>query len=264
MSTQAPVPQDSPLMIAWKAYKATPEYANALRWGTYQEHTEGSLWAAFEAGFNARPQPPSLPDGEETGPSLTETIASAAVEIVAECREMLGLPRGAQLTEAVRWIAGGGPDAGLWEEYDAMAEEYWACIRRDDMLAADSQRKLMDEQQQRIRASALRASAARAGAAEEKNGSDAVMLLVWEAWAKKEGNEGAAALFRRAAENARRLDWWEAQRTNTLAPVMSAEGWRLHEADHLRPLAVPFRRTLRGAIDEALARSASPAPETRT
>lgn len=51
--------------------------------------------------------------------------------------------------------------------------------------------------------------------------------------------------------DAERLDWWEAQRTNTLAPVMDAEGWRLHEADHLRPLRVPFTRTLREAIDAA-------------
>src|SRR5688500_3836490 len=84
--------------------------------------------------------------------NVAEAIAGAAVEIVAECRAALGLPKGARLTEAVRWIAGGGPEAGLWEEYDAMAEEYWACIRRDDMLAADAQRKIMDDQQRRIRA----------------------------------------------------------------------------------------------------------------
>jgi hypothetical protein len=55
-----------------------------------------------------------------------------------------------------------------------------------------------------------------------------------------------------AADKAR-LDWWEKQRTNTLAPVMDAEGWRLHEADCLRPLAVPFAGTLREAIDAARA-----------
>lgn len=40
-------------MIAWEAYKATEGYANTKRWATKPEHTEGSLWAAFEAGFNA-------------------------------------------------------------------------------------------------------------------------------------------------------------------------------------------------------------------
>jgi hypothetical protein len=91
--------------------------------------------------------------------------------------------------------------------------------------------------------------------------SDTRMLLVWEAWARNEGNEGAATLFRRCADYLReddsaRLDWWEAQRTYTLAPVMDAQGWRLHEPDVLRPLHVPFRATLRAAIDAA--RSALP------
>lgn len=51
-----------------------------------------------------------------------------------------------------------------------------------------------------------------------------------------------------------RLDWWESQRTRTLAPVMAAEGWRLHEPDLLRPLSVPFAKSLRQAIDYAAAR----------
>ena len=63
----------------------------------------------------------------------------------------------------------------------------------------------------------------------------------------------AAATLDGMERDRARLDWWEAQRTRSLAPVMDAEGWRLHEADHLRPLPVPFRRTLRSAIDAARA-----------
>lgn len=93
--------------------------------------------------------------------------------------------------------------------------------------------------------------------------TDADMMLVWEAWAKNDGNEDAARLFRRVADDARRLDWWESQRTNTLAPVMDAQGWRLHEPDVLRPLNVPFARTLREAIDAART-PAAPTPARAT
>ncbi len=75
----APCPPDSDLMKAWQAYKATEDYANTLYWtqadtrmrperaeelgvdplanrATYemrQQRAEGSLWAAFMAGFDA-------------------------------------------------------------------------------------------------------------------------------------------------------------------------------------------------------------------
>ena len=72
-------PSDSPLMIAWEKYKATDEYKNSLLWATRyipeddpaeierirskganpvtkankEQFVEGSLWAAFMAGFLA-------------------------------------------------------------------------------------------------------------------------------------------------------------------------------------------------------------------
>lgn len=48
-----PVAADDPLLVAWEAYRDTPEYANTERWARSTEHTRGSLWAAFEAGFRA-------------------------------------------------------------------------------------------------------------------------------------------------------------------------------------------------------------------
>lgn len=51
MPAMTPEPKDSPLMKAWEAYKQTPEYANTKQWASKEEHTEGSLWAAFSAGF---------------------------------------------------------------------------------------------------------------------------------------------------------------------------------------------------------------------
>lgn len=51
MSTMTPCPANDPRMIAWTKYKATEEYANVLNWAHHEEHTEGSLWAAFIEGF---------------------------------------------------------------------------------------------------------------------------------------------------------------------------------------------------------------------
>lgn len=53
MSTSAPLPSDHPLMLAWNAHKATEEYANARTWAKYEEHVDGSMWAAFMAGWYA-------------------------------------------------------------------------------------------------------------------------------------------------------------------------------------------------------------------
>lgn len=75
MNASAKLPDDSPLMIAWNAYRATDDYANTLKWARHlsmhlQEaqatiihpHTEGSLWAAFMAGWKARGGSTSTPD----------------------------------------------------------------------------------------------------------------------------------------------------------------------------------------------------------
>lgn len=51
MDIMAPLPADDPRLKAWEAYKATPEYANTRRWAVHYDHTEGSLWAAFLAGW---------------------------------------------------------------------------------------------------------------------------------------------------------------------------------------------------------------------
>lgn len=59
MTTSAPVPKDSPLMIEWEKFAASEEYLNALKWAAFEAHREGSLWAAFMAGFNAA-QPSAL------------------------------------------------------------------------------------------------------------------------------------------------------------------------------------------------------------
>jgi hypothetical protein len=47
------VRKDDPLMIAWQAYVGGEEYQNSFMWASHEEHRDGSLWAAFMAGFRA-------------------------------------------------------------------------------------------------------------------------------------------------------------------------------------------------------------------
>lgn len=80
-STEAPVAKDNPMMIAWAAYKATDEYRNSHSWAVRYipeddeseleriraaganpwtrdmkvKAVEGSLWAAFTNGYQAKP-----------------------------------------------------------------------------------------------------------------------------------------------------------------------------------------------------------------
>jgi hypothetical protein len=51
MSIQAPAGED--VIKAWNAYAATPQFANSKHWVTNPAHTEGSMWACFEAGYAA-------------------------------------------------------------------------------------------------------------------------------------------------------------------------------------------------------------------
>jgi hypothetical protein len=48
--------EDEPLMIAWRKYQASEDYANTVSWmgepKSPQQH-DGTLWAAFMAGFLA-------------------------------------------------------------------------------------------------------------------------------------------------------------------------------------------------------------------
>ena len=48
-----PIDQRDPLWLTWQKYRQTEQYANAAKWATHAEHTEGSMWAAFTAGFKA-------------------------------------------------------------------------------------------------------------------------------------------------------------------------------------------------------------------
>jgi len=53
MPIETQVPDDDPLMIAWTAYKHSNEFVNSRKWALFEQHVDGSMWAAFEAGFRA-------------------------------------------------------------------------------------------------------------------------------------------------------------------------------------------------------------------
>ncbi len=52
--TEARLPKDDPMLVAWEAYKATPEFVNTRHWAAVDAHRDGSLWAAFVQGWLAR------------------------------------------------------------------------------------------------------------------------------------------------------------------------------------------------------------------
>ena len=53
-NVQTPVPENAPLMVAWTEYKQSAEFENTKKWAGHPKHVDGSLWAAFSAGFAAR------------------------------------------------------------------------------------------------------------------------------------------------------------------------------------------------------------------
>lgn len=54
MTCQTPMAKDDPRLVAWESFKQTEEFANARRWAAHDEHLDGSLWALFLAGWQAR------------------------------------------------------------------------------------------------------------------------------------------------------------------------------------------------------------------
>ena len=55
MSTQSPLPQNDPVLIAFQKLKHTPEYRNAVNWTIKAENegqADGELWFAFLAGYD--------------------------------------------------------------------------------------------------------------------------------------------------------------------------------------------------------------------
>jgi hypothetical protein len=81
MNTTTEIPKDSPLMLEWENYKDSDEYQNSFRWAAQEEHRDGSMWAAFMAGFlpasmDAQHLADQLNAAREQAERLAETVAS--------------------------------------------------------------------------------------------------------------------------------------------------------------------------------------------
>lgn len=77
MTTMTKVPDDHPLMIAWNEYKAGPDFENTKQWATAPKHTEGSLWAAFMAGwYKAVALQAQQPEAQADGAVAAECVAT--------------------------------------------------------------------------------------------------------------------------------------------------------------------------------------------
>lgn len=53
-AASTPIPIDHPLFLAWVDYKASEDFENSAKWALDPQHTEGSMWAAFMNGWQAR------------------------------------------------------------------------------------------------------------------------------------------------------------------------------------------------------------------
>jgi hypothetical protein len=61
MPTEEILSSGHPMLVAWKAYASGDAYKNSLKWAAFDEHREGSMWAAFTAGYEAAQQDARLP-----------------------------------------------------------------------------------------------------------------------------------------------------------------------------------------------------------
>lgn len=79
MPTQVKLPDDHPMMVAWRAFQATEDFANSKRWAEVVDlrietdslkmrhpHLDGSLWNIFMNGFLAGERSAETQEGKQT------------------------------------------------------------------------------------------------------------------------------------------------------------------------------------------------------
>lgn len=71
------IPKENPQRKAWEAWKETDDYDNVFEWAEVERHRGGSLWAAFNRGWEAR---------EEEQEAIRKL--DGAVEVVAEEKDV--------------------------------------------------------------------------------------------------------------------------------------------------------------------------------
>lgn len=92
------VPENDPIMLAWKKHKETLSYAISKKWAGKPDHLEGALWTLFCAGWAAGAEDAH---GERAG----KTCTSAVSDEIERLRRALIF--------AASWIETGRPIEGL-------------------------------------------------------------------------------------------------------------------------------------------------------
>lgn len=96
MAETTPLDKNDPRLVSWQAYKALPSYASTRRWALDPHHVDGSLWAAFYAGWEAAaPSPPDPLPGCGVG-GVEERIAGPTVAVPVKIVERLRAYRASQ------------------------------------------------------------------------------------------------------------------------------------------------------------------------
>jgi hypothetical protein len=84
-----------PIMVAWREYQATAEFANTKKWARHPDpdYTEGSLWAAFLAGFQAATERAAIlhesVDPASDAERLNGAPGAGAMGAVVQYRDMI-------------------------------------------------------------------------------------------------------------------------------------------------------------------------------
>ena len=144
------VQKDAPVMVAWNNYKSCDEFKNTRKWALHEEHVEGSLWAAFYAGFFACAVDRVNTDGQQQ-PTSDDVMAALLFclwhhqggnsKIGQPIRFALGIGRDEPLTDVQLAIAERVQSA-LCASHSAVKVQ--ACRTEDRaMLATDAGKELL-------------------------------------------------------------------------------------------------------------------------
>lgn len=84
------------VMVAWKEYQASDEFTNSKKHAIHPEYVEGSLWAAFLAGFQAATERAAMLHESVNPASDEERLKGApgagAMGAVMQYRDMIRPP----------------------------------------------------------------------------------------------------------------------------------------------------------------------------
>ena len=146
------IKEDAPVMKAWNNYKSSDEFKNTRKWALHEEHVDGSLWAAFYAGFFAcavdqvNTDDPQQPTSDDVMAALLFCLwhhQGGNSKIGQPIRLALGIGQDEPLTDEQLAIAERVQSA-LCASASNSAVKVQACRTEDrEMLATDAGKELL-------------------------------------------------------------------------------------------------------------------------